>query len=189
MNSVDGGGASASDPDAEIGELDYWSFVTLAKQRVGERLDIGDTDSSHLALSLNRASGILTHVTESIVHRPLKLNWSAFRMLFVLWVVGEIEQSKLTLLTNSSKATVSNVSTGLLKQELIERTQSEKDRRTFLLKLTDKGEQTVTEAYLQQNELLTQWSSVLDTSERQTLMNLLEKLMKRRDIFGYRSTT
>lgn len=110
-------------------------------------------------------------------------------MLFVLWVVGEIEQSKLTLLTNSSKATVSNVSNGLLKQELIVRTPSEKDRRTFLLKLTPQGEQTVTEAYSQQNEILLQWSSVLDDDERQILMNLLEKLMKRRDIFGYRSTT
>lgn len=189
MSSVDGDGSSTPDREAETGELDYWSFVTLAKQRVGERLNIADVDSSHLALSLNRASGIITHVTESEVHRPLKLNWSAFRMLFVLWVVGEIEQSKLTLLTNSSKATVSNVSNGLLKQELIVRTPSEKDRRTFLLKLTPQGEQTVTEAYSQQNEILLQWSSVLDDDERQILMNLLEKLMKRRDIFGYRSTT
>lgn len=189
MDAVNHCDTSSPDPDIDTPDLDYWNFVTLAEQRVGERLDNVDADPSHLALSLNRASGIITHVTESSVHRPLKLNWSAFRMLFVLWVAGEIEQSKLTLLTNSSKATVSNVSNGLLKQGLIERAPSEKDRRTFRLKLTTEGEQTVTEAYLQQNELLIQWSSVLDESERETLMALLEKLMRRRDIFGYRSIT
>lgn len=187
MNSRDSDGKSTSQLPLEASDLDYWSFVELAKQRVSEQFDIEGVNSSHLALSLNRASGIITHVTESSIHRPLNLNWSAFRMLFVLWVVGEIEQSKLTLLTNSSKATVSNVSNGLLKQKLIARTPSENDRRTFLLKLTPMGEQTVTKAYLQQNELLMQWSSVLNDTERQLLMSLLEKLMKRRDIFGYRS--
>lgn len=54
MSSVDGDGSSTPDREAETGELDYWSFVTLAKQRVGERLNIADVDSSHLALSLNR---------------------------------------------------------------------------------------------------------------------------------------
>lgn len=100
------GWEAATIPDAEVDStaLDYWSFVTLAKQKVGERLNNIDADPSHLALSLNRASGIITHVTESAVHRPLKLNWSAFRMLFVLWVAGEIEQSKLALLTNSRVA-------------------------------------------------------------------------------------
>lgn len=189
MDAVGWEEATSFDAKGDSADLDYWSFVTLAKQTVGERLVKIDADPSHLALSLNRASGIITHVTESSVHRPLKLNWSAFRMLFVLWVAGEVEQSNLTVLTNSSKATVSNVSNGLLKQGLIERAPSEKDRRTFRLKLTSKGEQTVTEAYLEQNELLVQWSSVLDEEELQTLMILLEKLMRRRDIFGSRRTT
>lgn len=189
MDAVGRDAPQVDDPEADTADLDYWSFVTLARQRVGERLPDVDVHPSHLALSLNRASGIITHVTESSVHRPLKLNWSAFRMLFVLWIVGEIEQSKLTLLTNSSKATVSNVSNGLLKQGLIERSPSEKDRRTFLLRLTPEGEKTAIESYLQQNELLVQWSAVLEESERETLMVLLEKLMRRRDIFGYRSVT
>lgn len=170
-------------------ELDYWRFVSLATEQVAHRLDSIDAEPSHLALSLNRASDIITYVTETFVHRPLNLTWSGFRVLFVLWIVGETEQSKLTLLTNSSKATVSNLTNVLVKQGMIERTPSENDRRTFRVSLTPLGENTVTQAYVEQNDLLVQWSSVLDAEERRTLLNLLEKLMHRRDIFESRSTT
>lgn len=169
-------------------ELEYWGFVARAKHEVSQRLSGIDADPSHLALSLNRASGIITHVTESAVHRPLHLTWSGFRMLFVLWIIGETEQSKLALLTNSSKATVSNLTNGLVKNGFVERKPSTADRRTFLVSLTELGRQTVTQAYVDQNELLIQWSSVLDDEERATLISLLEKLMRRRDVFGYRST-
>ncbi|MGP6174041.1 MarR family winged helix-turn-helix transcriptional regulator [Corynebacterium sp. A21] len=175
--------------DADFhGDLDYWSFVALATSRLNDELDAVHTDASHLALSFNRASEIMKHIAESQVHRPLKLTWSSFRMLFVLWNVGEIEQSKLTLLTNSSKATVSNLSAGLLKQGFIERLLSHQDRRTYRLRLTPAGEETVRQAYLEQNELLRQWISPLNESERDTLNELLNKLMDRKDIFGLRGT-
>ena len=170
-------------------ELDYWSFVSLATERVADRLDNLDAESSHLALSLNRASDIITYVTESFVHRPLGLTWSGFRVLFVLWIVGETEQSKLTLLTNSSKATVSNLTNGLAKQGMIDRVPSENDRRTFRVSLSALGANTVTQAYVEQNDLLVEWSSVLDADDRRTLLNLLEKLMRRRGIFESRSAT
>lgn len=189
MNTMDSFPEAISTTNKVAPELDYWSFVSLATEQVADRLDNIDAEPSHLALSLNRASDIITYVTESFIHRPLNLTWSGFRVLFVLWIVGETEQSKLTLLTNSSKATVSNLTNGLAKQGMIERSPSENDRRTFSVSLTTLGESTVTQAYLEQNDLLVQWSSVLAPEERRTLLSLLEKLMHRRDLFASRSTT
>lgn len=168
------------------GELDYWDFVELTKGRLNDRLAGTDVEASHLALSLNRASETMKQVSESTVHRPLKLTWSSFQVLFVLWIAGEIDQARLTDLTHHSKATVSNLAANLLKLGLVERRSSEADRRTFRLRLTPEGEKTVSAAYMAQNELFVQWSSVLDEAERETLVALLNKLMRRRDVFGAR---
>lgn len=165
---------------------DYWDFVSLATHQLNEHYRPSEVSASHLALAINRASETIQQVSESLVHRPRNLKWSGFRMLFVLWNVGEIEQSRLTVLTNSSKATVSNLAASLIKQDLVSRRSSDTDRRTFVLKLTDKGRSLVEELYLEQNELFVQWASVLTLDERETLQRLVDKLMKRRDIFGAR---
>lgn len=165
-------------------KLDYWEFVNVAKRRLNEQYDQKAVDASHLALSINRASETIKQVSETLVHRPRKLTWSGFRMLFVLWNVGEVEQARLTELTNSSKATVSNVAAGLIKLGLVEKRSSDTDRRTFLLQLTPEGEQEVEQLYLEQNDLFVQWSSVLNDEERKTLVQLVDKLMNRPGLFG-----
>lgn len=178
--------------DPELGgrslpdKFDYWDFVSLATRQLNEHYRPSAVEASHLALHINRASETIQHVSESLVHRSRNLKWSGFRMLFVLWNVGEIEQSRLTDLTNSSKATVSNIVASLLRQGLVERRNSETDRRTFLVKLTDEGTRLTEELYLEQNQLFVQWASVLEPDEVATLRGLLMKLMDRRDIFGAR---
>lgn len=168
----------------EANQLDYWRFVSLAKSRLNQELVEVDTRTSHLALALNRTSEIMKSVAESKVHRPLNLTWSSFQMLFVLWIAGAIDQSKLTTLTSSSKATISNISASLESRGLVERHPSPHDRRTLEIHLTPSGQELVAEAYLKQNKLLFLWSSALTESEQQTLSILLGKLMDRKDIFS-----
>lgn len=163
---------------------DYWEFVEVAKSRLNQQFRQNAVNSSHLALSLNRASDTLIQVSEALIHRPRKLTWAAFRMLFVLWNLGEVEQARLTVLTNSSKATVSNVVSGLIKQGYVEKRSSATDRRTFLLRLTPEGEHEVEQVYLQQNDLFIQWASALDQEEQKTLARLVDKLMSRPGLFG-----
>ena len=170
----------------DVADLDFWSFTSRAKRRIEDKLENTDADPSHLALWLNRASGIVTYATETTIHRPNGLSWATFRALFVIWVCEEIEQSKLAELTNSSRATTSNVVKSLLARELINRHPSQADGRTSLLTLTEKGSELATLAYREQNRLLEQWSSVLTDDEQRTLMELLEKLMNRRDVFRHR---
>lgn len=167
---------------------DYWDFVSLATRQLNEHYRPSEVNASHLALAINRASETIQQVSESLVHRPRNLTWSGFRMLFVLWNVGEIEQSQLTGLTNSSKATVSNLVGSLIRRELVSRRSSDTDRRTFVLQLTTRGRDLVEELYLEQNQLFVQWASVLEAEEIETLQRLVDKLMKRRDIFGSRRT-
>lgn len=163
---------------------DYWDFVSLATNQLNTHFRPSEVNASHLALAINRASETIKQISESLVHRPRNLTWSGFRLLFVLWNVGEIEQSRLTVLTNASKATVSNIAGNLIKQDLVSRRGSDADRRTFVLRLTDKGRKLVEELYLEQNQLFVQWASVLEPEEMELLQSLVDKLMKRRDIFG-----
>lgn len=171
-------------PEQYSENLDYWEFVSLASSRLNEAYPPSEVKASHLALALNRTSEILRHVSESRVHRRHNLQWSGFRMLFVLWHVGEIEQSRLTVLTNSSKATVSNIILSLSKRGLVKRGESSADRRTFMVDLTAAGLSLVEEVYLEQNRLFVKWASVLDADELDTLRYLVNKLMNRRDMFG-----
>lgn len=164
--------------------LDYWEFVDVAKRRLNQRYDQETVDASHLALSINRASETIKQVSETLLHRPRKLTWAGFRTLFILWNIGEVEQARLTELTTSSKATVSNVVAGLIKLGFVEKRSSDTDRRTFLLRLTPEGEQEVEQLYLEQNDLFVQWSSVLDEEERRTLVQLVDKLMNRSNLLG-----
>lgn len=163
--------------------MEYAEFVERARRQMADELDL-DVQASELALSLNRASGILTYAAESSIHRPRGLVWSSFRVLFTLWVVGGVEQSRLGELTSSSKATVSNLVISLERDGLVERLPLETDRRTRMVHLTGAGVARVREALTAQDALFVQWTSVLDADERETLIVLLAKLMDRRDMMG-----
>ncbi len=158
--------------------MDYQSFVALARGRLEAELDL-DVGASELALALNRAAGILTDAAEATVHRPNGLVWSQFRLMFTLWVLGDVEQARLSGLTSSHKATVSNIIGSLTRRGLIERREADGDRRTKMIRLTADGEQCVRSALLAQDALFVEWSSALTQAERDTFVHLLGKLMER----------
>ena len=176
--------ASQDEKPRRPSRSDYFDFVSQAHDEVVARMEGIDQMPSQLALTLNRASGILTSVTTELVHKPCGLTWSDFQALFVVWVLREAEQSELTALTHMTKATTSNLVRRLEHSGLVTKRPSPHDKRTFLITLTDSGNAVVEKAYRDQNDVFTQWTSVLDADERNTLIALLVKLMDRRDIFS-----
>lgn len=73
-------------------DLDYWSFVELAQERLNSKFG-GEhhRSATEVLLTLNRASDIVTYDLEAAVHRPRGRSWSAYRLMFVIWLAGPIE--------------------------------------------------------------------------------------------------
>lgn len=158
-------------------ELDYWSFVQASRSRLAIEIGEHDLAPNDLALTLNRASGWVTRLAESQVHRPRGLSWSAFKVLFILWMIGDLEQHRVALLADTSRATTSAIVKSLAKSGLVVQSPLESDKRTNILALTRSGRDMAREAYLDQNELLREWNSILTPTEQKILTLLLSKLI------------
>lgn len=159
-------------------QLDYWSFSLLGKERLEQEMPEVDADANNLVLFLNRASGHLTSALESEVHKPQGLSWSGYRLLFVLWIAGDLEPHRAAALTNTSRASVSSLSNSFIGEGVLDRRPSPTDGRSVVLSLTEKGRLKVRSAFLAQDKAQREWLSVLTDTEQEILRMLLAKMMK-----------
>ena len=169
--------------------LDFWSFVDLAGHRLADEFGFPDRLATRLLLTLNRASAIVTYDLESTVHRPRGHSWSAFRLLFVTWLAGPLEPGRAATLAGMSRAAVSNLAKGLVADGMIVRNPGERDGRSALLSLTDRGEAAMLEIFAGQHERERRWAGVLTETEQQMLIMLLDKLIAGRHSFDARERT
>ncbi|MGP6174034.1 MarR family winged helix-turn-helix transcriptional regulator [Corynebacterium sp. A21] len=158
--------------------LDYWTFSLLARERVIEEFPEINPDVNGLVLYLNRASGHLTAELETEVHKPQGLSWAGYRLLFVLWIAGDLEPHRAAVLTNTSRASVSSLSQRFIQEGLIHRRPSSTDGRSVVLSLADAGRDKVRAAFLAQDEAQKGWLSVLTDTEQEILRMLLAKMME-----------
>lgn len=165
-------------------QLDYWSFVELARKRLNEEFTDNDANATKVILTLNRAASLVIYDLESSVHRPRGWSWSAFRLMFVIWLAGPMEPNVAANLTGMSRAAVSNLSNTLIAKDLLSKTASALDGRAMTLALTDDGRQQIRETFLDHNRQESRWASALTEIEQELLIMLLEKLMSRRDEIG-----
>ncbi len=121
------------------------------------------------------------------MHRPNGRSWSAYRLLFVVWLAGPIEPKGAARLTGMSRAAVSNLAKPLVEAGLLERTPpASHDGRSVQLSLTEAGETEIAEAFRVQNEREEAWVEVLTEAEQQILVMLLNKLITNRSQFDVR---
>jgi DNA-binding MarR family transcriptional regulator len=101
---------------------------------------------------------------------------SQTNILVMLLEVKEITQRELTWRLGIQPGSASEVLGKLTHAGLIERTTSEKDRRTALITLTEKGKQLAEEALKQRTERHHEMFACLTEEEKNTLLSLLEKI-------------
>lgn len=162
------------------GDLDFWSFVALANQRLSTEYGFAHHLATQVLLTLNRASDVVTYDLESTVHRPRGRSWSAFRLMFVVWLAGPLEPSGAARLTGMSRAAVSNVVKSLVTDGLLDRAPAERDGRSVLLSLTHIGHIEMVSTFREHNEREFGWTSVLSVEEQRILVMLLNKLITAR---------
>jgi MarR family transcriptional repressor of emrRAB len=168
-------------------DLDYWSFVELAKERLDHEFDDNDARATRVILTLNRAASLVTYDLESSIHRPRGGSWSAFRMMFVIWLAGPMEPNVVANLAGMSRAAVSNLAKTLVARGLLRKDAAAVDGRAVTLTLTDAGLAEIRDIFREQNRRETSWASVLTDIEQDLLVMLLEKLMSQRDQVGARA--
>lgn len=168
-------------------ELDYWSFVELARTRLGERFAPELLQANQAILSLNRAAGAITYDLESTIHRPRLGSWAAYTLLFVLWNAGPLPSHRLAELSNMSRAAVSNMTKTLLHKGLIEKRPHSRDGRAIVLHLTESGTEAIEETLGEEIGREQEWMSTLTDIEQQLLIQLLHKLVGNRGEDGMNS--
>jgi DNA-binding MarR family transcriptional regulator len=98
------------------------------------------------------------------------------RTLILLRLTGSISQREITEKLNLKSGSMSEVLTKLENKGLIERTLNKDDKRTSIISLTEKGIEKANEAFEFRRERRTKMFSFLDDIEKDTLLNLLEKI-------------
>jgi len=125
---------------------------------------------------LNRFATRLARDFESN-HRAHGLTWAGFRIINMLWAVGDLEPSRLADLTGSSRASISSVLNSLEAGGLIARSINTSNRRQVRVSLTDKGRQTLAESIPIQAQREHAWLAILSTGELATLQKIIHRLL------------
>ncbi|WP_312858338.1 MarR family winged helix-turn-helix transcriptional regulator, partial [Pseudonocardia pini] len=116
--------------DTGSGSEDFLSFAQPAIDETAARLPGTDRSAMGLVLLLTRVASGLTYDLESTVHRPAGWSWSAWRLLFTLWISGPVESRRAAELSGMSRAAVSSLTNTLSAAGLLERTSAAGDGRS-----------------------------------------------------------
>lgn len=171
---------------AETQELDFWSYIALAKRRLGEEFGFAHPQATELLMTLNRASSVVTYDLESVIHRPRGRSWAAFRLMLTIWIVGPAEPRRVAALSGMTRAAVSNLVKVLVGEGVVNRSRGDSDGRSALLSLTVAGEQEMREVFAEHNQREAAWAAALTEVEQQLLLMLLNKLIAGSHDFGAR---
>lgn len=118
---------------------------TLQETEQAMQRRLGDVPLRHDAMTavsnIYRAAAAIRQHFESSVLRGADLTWTAFVVLWVVWIWDEMETRHVAEEAGISKGTLTGVVKTLEGRGLIERGSHATDRRLVLLRLTDKGQE------------------------------------------------
>ncbi len=106
-----------------------------------------DFRAAHAVSSLYRAANAArSHLTNSVL-RKHDLTWTGFLVLWLVWIWDSMETRRVAENVGISKATLTGVTNTLVTRGLIERVPSKVDRRLVELRLTDAGQELMTNLF------------------------------------------
>lgn len=131
-----------------------------------------------IATNIYRSAQGLKLKMERQVLSQSDLSWTAFSLLYDMWIWGPIEVKNLAISSGVTKATVSNILNTLERKQLCFKKTSVKDRRMVYVHLTEKGRQIIQELYPQFHKIEVDIVSGLSLEEQHTMSQLLRKIIK-----------
>jgi DNA-binding MarR family transcriptional regulator len=168
------GAVSQEEPAAA--DYDFLSFDELAVEAVGRRMPDADLDAMRMVILLHRVARAVVYDLESTVHRPAGWSWSAFRLMFTIWISGPLESRRAAELSGMSRAAVSALTKTLSATGMLMRTPNKRDQRSHQLNLTERGTTAFETTFTKHNRREVEWANLVTPEEREVLNAVLVKL-------------
>ncbi|HSJ92287.1 MAG TPA: MarR family transcriptional regulator, partial [Ilumatobacter sp.] len=144
--------------------------------RIGE-LGI-DSDSMAAISNIFRvATSIRNHMERSVLAAP-DLSFTAFTVLWVLWIWGEQEARHVADESGVSRGTLTGVVTTLERRGLVRRRAHPGDKRSVLVAATEAGESLMAELFPAFNAEEAKVSGGLDDAQKAQLADALRTIMR-----------
>jgi len=160
--------------------LDATEFERAAVDAVAAAVPEADLDALRSSFDLIRASTRLVQRLEAEVHREAGWSMAGFRVMFCVWVGGELEPRDIARLSGLSRAAVSSVLNTLERDGLVERFRESEDRRLVTVRLTPDGARRLVAAYRRQNDVEQDFFRSLTGGDRRRLARDLALLLDQR---------
>jgi len=128
--------------------------ITEAEKLAAARLGGIPVRHEQMAVVANiyrAASAVRQHLENSVL-RGVDLTWTAFVVLWVIWIWGESETRHVAEEAGISKGTLTGVARTLEKRGLVRRADHPTDGRLVLLSLTDEGQELMLRIFPAFNE-------------------------------------
>ena len=136
------------------------------------------TDKSmKTVVRLERTSLKLNHLTVNYLSKH-NLTFNQFKVLEVLYHLGDLNIGSITKLTMSTPGNITVVVKNLKRDEWITSIKDPNDSRASILSITQKGKDIVEEVFPNHANNLTKSLEVLSDIELDTLYDLLNKVYK-----------
>ena len=136
------------------------------------------TDKSmKTVVRLEKASLKITNFTVNYLSKH-NLTFNQFKVLEVLYHVGDLNIGSITKLTMSTPGNITVVVRNLKRDEWITSIKDPNDSRTYILSLTQKGKDIIEEVFPNHAQNLTKALDILSDEELDTLYDLLNKVYK-----------
>jgi DNA-binding MarR family transcriptional regulator len=153
-------------------------FEALSRAAVKELAPASDLDAMGVVINLLRAANRLQQDFETTVHRPAGLSFAAFRVMFAIRAVGQLNPLQLARLSNVSPASISSVLNTLERYGMIVRKKgAAADGRMVVVELTPEGEGVLSALWERNHRREVEWASSLTAREKQTMTRLLRKMI------------
>jgi MarR family transcriptional regulator, organic hydroperoxide resistance regulator len=155
---------------------------TLAETEsaVAERLRGLTVDTAAMAAVSNiyRAAGAVRNNFERTVLAPYDLTWTAWVVLWVVWIWQEIETRHVAAEAGISKGTLTGVAATLQRRGLLARRVHPGDGRRVLLTLTSKGEELMEKLFPEFNLAEQHVTATLDGEQKLALAQSLRAIVR-----------
>jgi DNA-binding MarR family transcriptional regulator len=153
----------------------------LSERRAEVKLAGADVDTDALAVisNLYRAALAARNHFERTVLSEADLTWTAWVVLWVLWINGESESRTVSAEAGISKATLTGVARTLQRRGLVHRRAHPGDARRVLLSLSDAGDRLMVALVPRFNAHESLLCAPLDVAARRDLAEALRVLTRR----------
>lgn len=123
------------------------------------------------------ASAMRNHMEREVL-APYDLSFTAFVVLFVLWIWGDSESYMVAARAGITKGTLTGVVKTLEKQELCTRIPHDSDKRRVIVGLTSSGQATIEKIFPLYNREEARLVQKLEDQEKLTMAHSLRTVLR-----------